>query len=330
MSRQGRLDFSEAIHYVGVAGHVGASILFDTDLLGRHPENPWAQAPDLQWFEFLLARACDECGALIHGYAWLPNCAIIVLQRFEVPLDIILGSVCGQYARYLRGQGRIPRNQAVYRSRYESKVIAPMYLSYAVRRAHWSPVGVGLCESPADYHLSSDAVYAAKAPPRWVSTAQALGAVELRGRSRTAAYREFMNRGESEYVRQLFTRGSKWDRRVVGDRAFVGEAVWRASHAAPPPSRNEVIGAVAVLLGTSPSAVYEQTPTGVLGRALVAWYASRSGAATLSETGRWFCRSATTLRREIDKYRELKPALFRPNMQELHGLAISRDHLALE
>jgi hypothetical protein len=310
MPRQGRLDFPEAIHCVCVSGRPRASIFFDESIIRRNADSHREHSSDVRQFEFLLARACDESGALVHGYSWLPNSAIIVIQRFDVPLELTMGSVFGQYSRYLRSQGRAARDQAVYSSRYASKVIAPMYLPYAVRRAHRRPVDADLCTRAADYPFSSERVYAGKLHCQWVTTSAVLGALQQRGYGGPTGYHQFMEKGDSEHVARLFTRGSRWDRRAVSDHAFVGEAMWKAANVRPAPSRDQVINAVARLMRRPSAVVYERTPDGVLGRALVAWYATRSGAATLLEVGRWFSRSASTLRREIDKYRVLKAALF--------------------
>jgi len=234
-------------------------------------------------------------------------------------LELVMGSVFGQYSRYLHTRRRVPRDKMVYSARYDSKVVAPMYLPYAVRRAHRSPVEADLCNRRADYPFSSEWIYTSKSPSRWVTTSAVFGALQKRGLSASVGYREFMDKSESEHVAQLFTHGSKWDRRVLGDRAFVGEASRRAERVACAPSRDQVINAVARLIGVVPTALYESARNGVLGRGLVAWYAIRSGAATLSEVGRWFSRSATTLRREIDRYRALEPALFSLNTQEFFG-----------
>jgi hypothetical protein len=205
----------------------------------------------------------------------------------------------------------------VYGSRYESKVVAPMYLAYAVRRAHRSPVDAGLCRSPSDYQLSSERVYTGMVRAPWLTTSPVQAALQQRGYGSAAGYHEFMERDESEHVAQLFALGSKWDRRVVGDRAFVQSVTWKAAHAPSTPSRDELIDSVADLLGRQSVPVYERDPVGVLGRALVAWHATRSGAATLSEVGRWFSRSASTLRREIDRYKAVEPALFSLSTEDL-------------
>src|SRR5258708_7427900 len=69
--------------------------------------------------------------------------------------------------------------------------------------------------------------------------------------------------------------------------------------------------------------LYSAARVGVLGRALVAWYGLRSGAATLAEMGRWFSVAGATLGQAIRQHRSVTPDLF--NRAILPGLEISTD-----
>src|SRR4030088_2758715 len=81
MPRRGRLDFRNAIHYVTVRGRNGSEIFFDALTLRRFPQAPRQFAPHVARFELLVAAACTECGAILHGYCVEPNSGILVLQR---------------------------------------------------------------------------------------------------------------------------------------------------------------------------------------------------------------------------------------------------------
>jgi len=65
------------------------------------------------------------------------------------------------------------------------------------------------------------------------------------------------------------------------------------------------------------------THVGVLGRALVAWYGLRKGAATLTQIGRWFSVTSATLGQGIRRHRGVTPDLF--NLPILPGLEVSTD-----
>jgi hypothetical protein len=67
--------------------------------------------------------------------------------------------------------------------------------------------------------------------------------------------------------------------------------------------------------------------TAVLGRALVAWYAVRLGAASLREVAGWFEVSGATLGKAIRHYRRLSPALFM--QRTLPGIEIADEEFGI-
>jgi hypothetical protein len=119
-----------------------------------------------------------------------------------------------------------------------------------------------------------------------------------------------MDQDETHHVAALLSQGSPLDSRIVGDKVFVQKARHMAAHPAPPPTREQLIEGVARLLHTTPTKIHSATHIGVLGRALVAWYGSRSGAATLSEAGQWFSVTGATLGQAIRHHRGVTPDLF--------------------
>ena len=139
MPRHERLDFKDAIHYATVRGRDGSAIFFDVQILRRFPHAPRQYAPYVVRFERLLADACAECGAILHGYCLEPNIGILVLQTAGAPLRALMQRLCGRYARYLRASG-FEGARGVFGARYDSKVVAPAYMPHVVRRVHRSPV----------------------------------------------------------------------------------------------------------------------------------------------------------------------------------------------
>jgi hypothetical protein len=119
-----------------------------------------------------------------------------------------------------------------------------------------------------------------------------------------------MEQDETPYVANLLSHGSPMDPRIAGDKVFVQKARDMAAHPAAPPTREQLIAGAARLLNTTPADIYSATYVGVLGRALVAWYGSRSGAVTLTEAGRWFSITGATLGQAIRHHRGVTPDLF--------------------
>ncbi len=317
MPRHERLDFKGALHYVRVVGRDALEIFFDRSILSRFPKAPRHNAPQLRKFELLLAATCDERGATLHAYCLEPNSAVLILSTEGAPLDSLMQRLCGGYSRYLRAEGYAGQQQ-VFATRYESKVIAPEYLPHAVRRVHYSPVAGGLCRRRVDYPFSSERAYTGERSALPIGMADFRAALEQRGHFGARGYRDFMDQEESSYVANLFTRGSPLDPRIVGSKVFVQQAHHTAAHPVAVPTREQLIAGVARLMKVSPTEIFSATHVGVLGRALVAWYGLRLGAATLSEMGRWFSVTGATLGQAMHHHRKMSPDLF--SLRTLPGL----------
>jgi REP-associated tyrosine transposase len=322
MPRHERLDFKDAIHYASVRGRGGSQIFFDADTFRHFPHTPRQYAPHVLRFELLLAEACMECGAILHGYCLEPNSGILVVQRAGAPFQALMQRLCGRYSRYRRADGFVG-GRGLFGARYDSKVVAPEYLPQAVRRAHRSPVLAGLCRRVVDYPFSSARAYIGEFAPIPIAMIDFRNALKLKGHSGPRGYQEFMDQDETQYVANLLSRGSPQDPRIVGDKVFVQKARHMAAYPAASLTREQLIEGVARLLNKTPADIYSATHVGVLGRALVAWYGVRTGSATLAEVGRWFSVTGATLGQAIGHQRSLAPDLF--NLAILPGLEVSTD-----
>jgi hypothetical protein len=313
MSQPGRHDYPKAIHLVSVRGQPDRSIFFSAEMLREDRKSLREHFPDLHFWEHLVARACDRYEARVHAYTWLPNEALLLLQRFAVPLDVLVASMLGQYSRYLHEVGRIPKNASPYPSRYESVEVTPGVLPYGVRHLYWGAVLAGFSASPIEYPLCSYALHYAKVAPRWFEQKNFIAGLEQRGYFGRSGGDRFLLKPEIQRYGTLFALRSGRKARIVGEPVDVRDARWQAEHSAPIPSIEDVIAAVDRLMRTHSSIALES----VLGKALVTWYATRSGAATLDELGRRFHCSSTTLRRDIESHRRRRPALFAYSVDEL-------------
>jgi hypothetical protein len=169
-----------------------------------------------------------------------------------------------------------------------------------------------------DYPFSSDRMYVGGIGRTWIETRDVQRALEYRGYIGLRGYREFMKRKEMPYIDSLFTRGSPVDSRIVGEKLFVNRARRLAQHP-DVPSPEQLIKGVAQLIIANPADIYSSARVGVLGRALVAWYAMRTGAATAAEVGRWFSVSGAALRHAIWHHRARSPDLFERRPQDFLG-----------
>jgi hypothetical protein len=318
MPRYERLDFQGAIHLVHVRGRNGSEIFFDAHTLREFPYALRQNAPHAARFEHLLADACTECSAILHGYCLEPNSGVLVLQAAGAPLKAVMRRLCGGYSRYLRTDG-VGEGRGVFGARYDAKVIAPEYLPHVVRRAHRSPVLAGLCQKAVDFPFSSARAYVGARAAIPIQMTDLRTALALKRHAGSRGYREFMEQAETPYVANLLSHGSPWDSRIVGDKVFVQKARHMAAHPAASPTREQLIAGVARLMNVAATDIFSATPIGVLGRALVAWYGLRSGVVTLTELGRWFSVTGATLGEAMRHHRKASPDLF--SLRVLPGIS---------
>lgn len=313
----GRHDYPKAIHLLRVQGRPGDAIFFPANILREHPDDSREHAPALRFWESLIARACDRYAAKVHGYIWLPNDAILLLQRFAVPLRIILPSLLGSYSRYLHKAGRVPPGESPYCCRCKSLEVAPELLPYALRNVYARAVNAGLCTSSLNYTFCSRSLHFAESVPPWFEGREFIVRVRARGHTGRASVERFLDKPESPRHAELFGRLSSRTAQIAGEPADIEDSMWLSKYSPRPPSVAQVAEAVGTLLRSESGSL-----DGVLAAALTAWYATRVGAATLNQMGHWFDRWPTTLRADIESHRKTSPELFELSVEEF--LALTR------
>jgi hypothetical protein len=268
------------------------------------------------FWESLVARACDRHAARVHGYAWLPNEALLLLQRFAVPLRNILPSLLGQYSRHLHRTGHVVAGESPYIGRCESMEVTPELLPYALRHLYAQPVRAGLCMDPLAYPFNSAALHFATSVPLWFAREEFLTLARKRGHRSHAGIVAFPTRPESRRHSELFAGVSARNPRVAGEQADIEQSMLSAAQALPSPRIEQIAAAVAILLRRVAK------PTSVLAAAPTTWYATRAGAATLRRMGEWLERAPTTLRADIESHRRTDGPLFEHDLHQL--LALTR------
>lgn len=316
-------DFQGATHLVRVRGRPGDHIFFNADILRSRAEVP-RKPSELLHFECLAWEIFGECGALVHGFSLEPDRGTWVLQTMGSPLEAIMRRVCGEHSRYLHHHRGIPKGRPAFPARYEAKVISPAYLAHAVRRVHRSPMEAGLSTHYAFYPFSSDRNYRGEVPTFPLTTADVWRSLARRGHLGVRGYAKFMEQDETPYVCGLFKHGSPEDARIVGDRLYAAKVRSWAKQARAVPSSEQLVETVARILGKTSDDIRSPTHMGVLGRALVAWYATRTGAASLTEVGEWFSISGAALHAAIRRCRSdaASSALFNRPVEELFERSI--------
>src|SRR6201999_8796 len=170
----------------------------------------------------------------------------------------------------------------------------------------------GKVTDPGDYALSSHLAYAGTANTPWLTTNVALRMLAQRPEQARFAYNKLMLETPAGGETQSFEHGGTDDPRVLGDREFMAVIprnmrVYRSTY-----SLDQVIDTVSCTLGVERSEVLSRSRQRrlSLARALITWYATERGVATLAEVARRLERDPSTLFVGVERYRNLRPELF--------------------
>ena len=297
MSRRSRLHVPGGVYYVVQRSNARQPIFTD--------------AADYAIFERLLATMLARCRARVHAFCWEVDAIHLALQVTDMPVGRLMQRLSSQYAR------RVHRRQGngghLFQQRYHSLLIDPdAYLLKLIRHLHLIPVRSQTVSDPNDYALSSQRAYLGMTQVPWLTTSVALRMLAQRPEQARYAYRRLMFEAPTVDEGAHFERGCDDDPRVLGDRQFMADIprhmrVYRSSY-----SLDQVIDTVSCTLGVERSEVLSRSRQRrlSLARALITWYATERGVATLAEVARRLERDPSTLFVGVERYRNLRPELF--------------------
>jgi putative transposase len=255
----------------------------------------------------MLAR----CRARVHAFCWEVDAIHLALQVTDMPVGRLMQRLSSQYAR------RVHRRQGngghLFQQRYHSLLIDPdAYLLKLVRYLHLLPVRGGAVHDPNDYALSSNRAYLGATTIPWLTTSIALRMLAQRPDQARYAYRRLMFEGPISGEGAYFDRGCDDDPRVLGDPTFMAAIPRHMRVYRSPYSLEQVIDSVSCTLGVERSEVLSRSRQRrlALARALITWYATERGVATLAEVARRLERDPSTLFVGVERYRTLRPELF--------------------
>lgn len=296
MSRRQRLHVTGGVYYVVQQGNA------------HHPI--FSQSDDYALFERLLATGLRRTNARVHGYCWTPQAIHLILQIDEISVGRIMQGLTSRYARSMHR--RIGESGHFFRQRYKAVLIDPKhYLCKLVHYLHYIPVLGGLADSPAAATGTSHSCYAKQTVTPWLTTRSVTRLLE--GKDGGTDYETFMARcPDPEDVVQFERVGSN-DLRVIGSPEFM-ENLPRASRTyRSKASLDQIIHTVTCRMGVERDLVLSNSRQRefTLVRALIAWYATERGVATLSEVARCLRRDPSTLSMAISRYRTRRPELFK-------------------
>lgn len=299
MPRRVRLEFQGATHWVRLIAEK------------RHARSSgWIAAAEGKSIEQALSQACMECGANLHAYYIGEGRMAFLAHTRGSSMSSLMQRLSSRYYHLLRASAH-PTDEKLANRRYDSKVVAPDYAPYVVRRIHNIPVISGLCAQRIDYPFSSERAYLGEASRVTLDMAPLMNALEQRGYFGLRGYRQFMAKNDTPRVAELLTRGAAADPRIIGDPEFVQLALRAAAtRTNSSSSLDGLVLTVSELMGQPPSIVRSRTRLGTLARALVAWYGVRQGVSSLAATARAFGVTTAALGQAMRRHRAASARLF--------------------
>lgn len=311
MARLPRFEFRGITHLVTVSGYQGGHVLYEPHIFRRFPENPRGHALAAEYFEGLLWESCEQYDASVHAYVLEPNTAQIVIQTHGAPLSWIIHDLLARFSMYLAAQHRTPKGKRSFPRRYRAQIVQPAKLPYAVRYVQQRATVTQMCRRPFNHPFSSNLIYCGRKPkPASFVTSAMQKALAPLGYLGPNAYYEFMAASDSPSIAHMLSRP------IIGEPGFVKfvRARCRESRRMPcerVPSPDEILRRISdTLLHTDFRVASSSTHLGALARALVAWYAMRTGAARIGAVGRWFGVTGSDLRYLIRRHRRKHPQYF--------------------
>jgi len=303
MSRRSRLHVPGGLYYVVQRSNARQPIFTD--------------AEDYAVFEQLLAAMLGRCRARVHAFCWEQSALHLAVEISDVAIGRLMQRLTSQYARKVHQ--RHGESGHLFQQRYHALLIDPeVYLLRLIRHIHMAPVRASLVTDPNDYTLSSHQSYLGTTSIPWLTTQ--LGTRLLGHRSEPArqAYQRLMFEPPAPEEVVSFERGGPEDPRVLGDRDFMTIVPRHLRTYRSTSSLDQVIDTVTRTLGVEREEVLSRSRQRrlALARALITWYATERGIATLAEVSRRLQRDPSTLFVAVERYRTLRPELF--NIGSLH------------
>ena len=292
MARKSRIHIPGGLYHVMMRGNDGQTIFFDD--------------PDRVCFESLIEDGIRRFGHRIHAYCWMDNHVHLAVQVSETPLSKIMQNLAFRYTRWVNKRQR--RVGHLFQGRYKAILVdADSYLLELVRYIHLNPVRANLVADPAEFPWSGHRMYIGvdRATIGWLTTDWVLSQfadTELVAKKR---YDQFVTQGigMKEYENFL---SKPYEGRILGDDRFLEKIVKKAEQEFPAHvSTNLILNTVCQhrQLSNDRLASVDCSRDVSEARALIAYLAVETGAATLSKVGQMFNRDVTSMSKLVSRFR---------------------------
>ena len=313
MTRPKRCDFQGAIHLLTISGYPDGHVFYEPRIFELFPENPRAHAPNIELFESLLWQSCEQYDGSVHAYAMEPNAAKLVIQTSGAPLSWLTHDLLSRYSTQLVSQHQIPESQKPFPRRYKAQIVQPSKLAYAVRYVQRKEVASNPRRRAINHPFNSHQIYCGRRPrPKCFVVSVTRESLQTLGYFGAKAYFDFMQTDDSPAITHMLNQ------RLIGESHFLEAVRRRSSQPSKTPSPDQLLQTVTeTILHAAPNVACAPTHRGALARALVAWYAMRTGAAQIGTVGTWFGVTSSDLRYLIRQHQRKSPQYFHRPLADL-------------
>ena len=309
MARKPRLHVSGGWYHVILRGNARQDIFF---------------APqDRHFFYQLLEEGVTRFGYRIHAFCLMTNHVHLALQTGDRALSAGMQNLSFRYTRY--ANARLQRVGHLFQGRFKAFLVdQDTYGLSLVRYIHLNPVRAKLARQAAAYPWSSHRVYLGEHRLAWLTTDWVLGQFSRTVGLARQRFARFVEEGLGQGHQELFYGGDS-DSRVVGEEDFVRSVLKVRPARTPAPELNELIAYVCRVYSLTPAELLAQgrERRRAEARALLAWLAISSRAASLTSLAQRFGRDISTLAHGISRLMERSresPAFASALDQHLHAI----------
>lgn len=274
------------------------------------------QTEDFADFAALVARHIEGCHIRLLAFCWVAEEACFALQVSSAPLGKFVQRVAGQHAQRINRRAGVRGH--VFRQRYRAVAVTEPQLPLLVSHLHLMPVRLGLAADPAEYPWSSHRAYLGVQRLSWVTTEPVLQWLRGAARGGPDAYLGFMREQIERRGALAAARGASSP--ADEEREFLRSLAPVARRgSADLEALDRLIERVAACLNVGRDELQSRSRRRALslGRAVIAWHATRSGAAKLSDVARHLGRHPSTLSIAIERYRLRRPQMFGERLDDL-------------
>jgi putative transposase len=287
MARKPRLHVPGGLYHVILRGNARQDIFFTVE--------------DRRRFFELVSEGVERYGYQVHAFCLMTNHVHLALQSGDQALSVGLQNLSFRYTRHLNA--RLKRVGHLFEGRFKAYLVdRDSYGLTLVRYIHLNPVRARMVRQPAAYPYSSHRAYLGREDLPWLTIDWMLGQFAPRIGVARSRFARFVNDGKAEGHNEAFY-GGQADSRIVGGEDFVKKILKPKSKPSKAPSINELMAHVC--------SRYELTQKELLAtgrarqpaeaRALTAWLALKTHAASLTQLAQTFKRDLSTLSHALSR-----------------------------